>query len=82
MARKWLAISVLLLAGIAIWYWQKEKTPKPVKANLQMPVLAAREPLWAAPDSNSIPRNDSGELIRYGKKLIGSTSKYFGPRVV
>ncbi len=51
-----------------------------MKANLPIPVLAAREPLWAAPDSNTIPRNDSGDLIRYGKKLIGSTSKYFGPR--
>ncbi len=41
--------------------------------------MAVKEPLWAAPDSNTIPQNDSGDLIRYGKKLISSTSKYFGP---
>ena len=80
MSKKWLLVTTLLLAGVAIWYWQKGKTPKPAKANLPIPVLATREPLWTAPDSNTIPRNDSGDLIRYGKKLIGSTSKYFGPK--
>ncbi len=80
MARKWQALFTLLLAGVIIWFWQKEKTSKPRNATLQIPVLAVKEPLWIAPDSNTIPRNDSGYLIRYGKKLIGSTSKYFGPR--
>jgi thiosulfate dehydrogenase len=80
MARKWLLASTLLVAVSLILFWRYEKTPKPMKANLQMPELAVKEPLWIAPDSNAIPQNDSGNLIRYGKKLIRSTSKYFGPR--
>jgi thiosulfate dehydrogenase len=79
MTRKWMVVSALLLAGALIWFWQKERTPKPANANLHAPVLPVREPLWTAPDSNSIPLNDSGEVIRYGKKLISSTAMYFGP---
>ena len=79
MTRKWLVASALLAAGVFIWFWQKEKTSKPIKSNLQIPVLPVKESLWAAPDSNTIPYNDSGKLIRYGKKLISSTASYFGP---
>ncbi len=79
MARKRLLISTLLLAGLAILVWQIKKNPKQLKPNLQMPAMTVKEPIWIAPDSTTIPQNDSGDLIRYGKKLIASTSKYFGP---
>ncbi|MFI5219284.1 MAG: c-type cytochrome [Bacteroidia bacterium] len=35
---------------------------------------------WIAPDTSSIPQNDSGNLIRYGRALVASTAEYFGPR--
>ena len=80
MTRKWQVISALLLLIILFWVWRKEKTSKPANKNLQSDAVSIKEPLWTAPDSNSIPHTDSGELIRYGKKLISSTSRYFGPR--
>jgi len=79
MIRKWLVASVLLLAGLLLWFWLKEKQPKPADVNLRGAGLPAKEALWAAPDSNDIPLNDSGALIRYGKKLISATARYFGP---
>jgi thiosulfate dehydrogenase len=80
MTRKWLAGSVVLIAILTfVWFWRKEKPPKPANTNLHDAVLPAGEAMWTAPDSNMIPHNDSGQLIRYGKKLISSTSKYYGP---
>lgn len=35
---------------------------------------------WHAPDSNQIPRNAEGDLIRYGKQLITNTAHYLGPK--
>jgi thiosulfate dehydrogenase len=42
-------------------------------------VVSAPE-IWAAPDSNSIPSNEEGQLIRYGRELISHTARYLGPR--
>jgi thiosulfate dehydrogenase len=80
MTRKWLVVATLLLVLVLIWFWRKEKTPKPANRNLSSGASSTKESLWMAPDSNLIPRNDSGELIRYGKKLISSTAWYFGPQ--
>ncbi|MFL5774089.1 MAG: hypothetical protein ACJ75F_13085, partial [Flavisolibacter sp.] len=35
---------------------------------------------WIAPDENSIPDGAEGDLIRYGKDLVTSTSVYLGPK--
>src|ERR1700722_7796370 len=34
---------------------------------------------WTAPDSNAIPQNKTGDMIRYGKELLAHTAVYFGP---
>jgi thiosulfate dehydrogenase len=80
MTRKWLIISALFLLLVLIWLRREERTLKPVSENLKPAVAAAKEPVWAAPDSNTISHTDSGELIRYGKRLISATGRYFGPK--
>ena len=40
---------------------------------------AVQEPVWQAPDTGTIPRNEFGEAVRYGRKLIMQTSLYLGP---
>ncbi|MDR3693296.1 c-type cytochrome [Mucilaginibacter sp.] len=35
---------------------------------------------WKAPDSSTIPRGKTGDMIRYGKELLTHTAKYFGPK--
>ena len=41
--------------------------------------LLEEEP-WIPPDTASIPTNDSGDLIRYGRNLVANTGAFFGPR--
>ncbi len=36
--------------------------------------------LWQAPDTATIPKNEEGKMIRYGRDLIGRTSYYLGPQ--
>jgi thiosulfate dehydrogenase len=36
--------------------------------------------VWTAPDTATIPKNDQGNLIRYGRELIAHTSEYLGPK--
>ena len=50
-----------------------EKNPAP-KAE------APKEEEWKAPDTASIPLDEHGFAIRYGRDLIANTSKYFGPK--
>lgn len=35
---------------------------------------------WQAPDINSLPDNEEGNLVRYGHTLIVNTSLYLGPK--
>lgn len=35
---------------------------------------------WTAPDISTIPGNEKGELIKYGRELIIHTSHYLGPK--
>lgn len=57
--------------------WQKSDTQV---ANQKQPLAEKIVPLalWQAPDTSAIPQNDSGELIRYGRKLIANTAEYLG----
>ena len=41
---------------------------------------AEEPPAWSAPDTASIAAGKAGDLIRYGRRLISSTSCYFGPK--
>lgn len=79
MTRKWLLISVLLLSVLLVLLERREKRKKAIE-NQQKVMASQKEPLWIAPDSNSIPHDEYGELIRYGKNLISHTSRYIGPR--
>ncbi len=41
--------------------------------------ISMNPPSWQAPDLNTLPAGTAGDLIRYGRELIASTSKYLGP---
>jgi thiosulfate dehydrogenase len=77
--RRWLAVFIFLIIVAWLWFGRKEKPSKPGIENFHA-ALPEKESLWRAPDFSSVPANDSGALIRYGKKLISTTSRYFGPR--
>ncbi len=80
MTRKWLVVPTLFVIIILFWLWHKSNLPKPPDNNLKAMASKAVEPVWSAPDPNSILSDSSGNLIRYGKKMIRNTAYYFGPR--
>src|ERR1041385_4053186 len=41
--------------------------------------LFSPEQVWTAPDVSTIPNDEQGKLILYGRTLLLHTSKYFGP---
>jgi thiosulfate dehydrogenase len=79
MTRKWLFVSVLLLTVLLVLLEHREKSKK-TNETPKAATLSTKEILWVAPDSSTIPNDESGDLIRYGKKLISHTSLYIGPR--
>jgi thiosulfate dehydrogenase len=79
MTRKWLFLSVLLLTVLLVLLEHREKSKK-ANETPKAATLSTKEILWMAPDSSTIPNDESGDLIRYGKKLISHTSLYIGPR--
>lgn len=47
--------------------------------NVKKTVALDESDSWVAPDISTVPRNDSGKLIHYGRELVATTGKYFGP---
>jgi thiosulfate dehydrogenase len=41
--------------------------------------IAVNEELWTVPDTSSIPHDEFGEMVRYGRELIVNTAYYIGP---
>jgi thiosulfate dehydrogenase len=80
MIRKWVLAAVVLLLLLLTWILRKGVPSKQANQSLQTLNLKKSEPVWTAPDSNSIPQNEAGDLVRYGKKLISSTAHYLGPK--
>lgn len=75
---RWIIFTLLMIMGLVL-YWQKRKTTRVHQNTVQAVSLKEKDPNWTAPDSNSIPSNATGDLIRYGKELIRYTSRYLGP---
>ncbi len=40
---------------------------------------ASAKEVWLAPDTSTIPKDEFGELVRYGRDLIINTAYYIGP---
>lgn len=79
MIRKWLNVSVIVLLVILTWYWRKGQISKPSTEIQVGHAVFPKHDIWMAPDSNTIPHTDFGDLVRYGKKLIHATAFYLGP---
>jgi len=80
MTRNGLGILLLLLTGAFFWFWHRRTAPMLSTAVKMNQLLPQKPTLWVAPDSATIPHNDTGQLIIYGKKLIHETARYFGPQ--
>jgi len=57
---------------------QSEKTDSLLSKKISD--LFDRSDVWKAPDTLTIPEDEQGNLIRYGKLLIINTASYLGPK--
>lgn len=66
---------LLILALIAGFFFIRQ----PQRPTFSKPHITEKSD-WQAPDEKRLPRNEAGDLIRYGKELIAHTSVYLGPK--
>lgn len=69
-----LMVTTLLISGLFVRLPEAE-TDSAISENFSQD--AGR---WSAPEIKSIPKNQRGELILYGRELILHSEKYFGPK--
>ena len=58
-----------------------EKTASQPAATSPLKISSRKVPAnaWKPPDTSTIPKGNTGEMIRYGKDLLAHTAVYFGP---
>lgn len=85
-----LVVGIIFILVISLFNSQTDtnanpgiKTPSISSTETNFPVLSNFRDIpanmWKAPDVQTIPSGKDGEMIRYGRELITSTAKYFGP---
>lgn len=72
---------ILFFAMFFVWVMSCGSNDSSSKKNIPAAKdSTAAKAEWTAPDTNSIPSNEEGNLIRYGKELIANTAYYLGPK--
>ncbi len=66
--------------GLRTELYRAQILPPSANPNIAIPQNNLTEALWKAPDVNTLPMNETGKEIRYGKELIAHTSEYLGPK--
>ena len=69
--------TVILLIAVLLFVAHPEILKKEITKEIP---ASPEQALWQAPDSLSIPGDESGNQIRYGKELIAHTARYLGPK--
>lgn len=81
------------LIGISVYYFKDAALPQENTAaagfdegfassgniNPVMQGKAIPAGAWKSPEDSTIPADDYGQMIRYGRELVKNTAKYFGP---
>ncbi len=76
--RLWFPFLLLLLSSIALVVSCKQSTNTPIVTPVEEVAEVDVEPHFA-PDTSTIPNDEFGDLVRYGRKLILNTAYYIGP---
>lgn len=67
-------LSVLFIALVYTSCTSTDKNTESVQKNNE-----DKDTLYTPPDTNNIPDDEFGEMVRYGKELINNTAYYIGP---
>lgn len=80
----WLVLGIVVAEIALTMAWQKPWADHfnnaQVIKDLYRNVSQKTDNFWTLPDSTSIPRDEAGNLIRYGRELIEHTALYLGPQ--
>jgi thiosulfate dehydrogenase len=71
--------SVFLFGNAGCSSGNETEKNKADSASESSATLFTEEKLWSGPDTNSIPQDEEGKLISFGRTLVIHTSKYYGP---
>ena len=73
----WISIAVFFVSIVLLAYFFSSFK----KAKKNTAISSSTAPaLWNPPDTNLLPHDSTGILIRYGRELIIHTAKYLGPK--
>lgn len=70
-------ITILLLIGVVLLLTHPDVLKKEIAQKIKSD---SGQDIWLAPDSATIPNDEAGKQIRYGKELIAHTARFIGPR--
>ncbi|HYF70452.1 MAG TPA: c-type cytochrome [Ohtaekwangia sp.] len=80
----WLVLGIIVAEIVLTIAWQKPWADHFNNAQLieglYQNVSQQISLIWVPPDNTTIPRDESGHLIRYGRELIEHTALYLGPQ--
>jgi thiosulfate dehydrogenase len=72
----WITIAVLfVLLILLVYFFSFHK-----KAKKNTAIAFTANTLWNPPDTNNLPHDSMGNMIRYGRDLIVHTAYYLGPK--
>ncbi|MGZ3919714.1 MAG: c-type cytochrome [Bacteroidia bacterium] len=69
----------IFFSGCDVSGKRNSENRKPVDTLKSVAQKPAHNEVWQAPDTMSIPDNEFGNAVRYGRKLILNTAYYIGP---
>src|SRR5438094_4103599 len=79
---KWFLISLSIFIFLVVIYLAIKMSKKQTIANnkpVEPTTAVIVQEFWQATDINSLPDNEEGKKIKYGRELIANTAAYLGP---
>jgi len=72
-------VTIALIAIVSVFYFCDPIDKKNENLVIAKDTLVPVKEVWQAPDTASIPHDEFGEMVRYGRNLIVNTAYYIGP---
>ena len=58
---------------------ERKETTELANKQTKIDSIVVEEELWTPPDTSTLPHDEFGEMVRYGRELIVNTAYYIGP---
>src|ERR1700754_4903427 len=78
--RRKIVIALICTVAIAVALWAVIPNSQVTDITDEVKTNDGIEWPWQAPDTASLPHNEEGDLVRYGRELVAHTAIYLGPK--